>query len=200
MINTVIDFVFQTDFQIAFWSNLLSDAGFAIILAILIKCFTSVFNHPELTMVVKQKGEYGDQIKIEKRKDGDYEASFMLAIKNRGNETFKANEGFWHLYFPNAEKIEILDGANTIASGETNHLRDLINLPIYPKSFLDFGPEHRMIIKKELFEKISVHYFFSTNYGYFPKTVKLDQKTAFVPFSTMGKIEFIWPKDISESV
>jgi hypothetical protein len=67
-------------------------------------------------------------------------------------------------------------------------------LPVYPKSFLDFGPEYKFLIKKDAMEKASVRYFFETDYGYFPKSVKLNQKTGAVAFSDMGSIELEWPK------
>lgn len=110
-----------------------------------------------------------------------------MAIKNVGNQAFKASEGYWHVYFPNVGAMESSDGAAAfLALGETNHLRDLINLPIYSKAFLDFGPEYKFLVKKDIQGKVFVNYFFSTNYGYFPKTVKLNEKTGIVAFSDMG--------------
>jgi hypothetical protein len=190
-----INFITQKDFLIAFWSSIFSAGVIAVIAAIIVNYFTPLFKYPELILVVKQKGFYNDKIEISQRPDGNYEASFRLAIKNIGNQTFKPNEGYWHVYFPNAEKMESLNGSDGfIAQGENNHLRDLINFPVYPKSFLDFGPEYKLVILKDAIRKTSVHYFFETNYGYFPKSVKLDQKTGAVAFSDMGYIELEWTK------
>jgi hypothetical protein len=195
IINQFQSFITQKDFLIAFWSSVFSAILIAFMIAIFVNYFTPLFRHPELVLVVKQGGFYNDKLKITQRPDGDYEASFMLAIKNIGSKTLKASEGYWHVYFPNTDKIETLAGAQDfIAQGESNHLRDLINLPIYPKSFSDFGPEYKFIIKKDAVKKAAIYYFLATDYGYFPKTVKLDQKTGFVAFFDMGSIALEWPK------
>ncbi|TAM40452.1 hypothetical protein EPN54_02645 [bacterium] len=184
----------QNDFKIAFWANVYSSLLITVMVAIFINYFTPLFKHPELIIVVKQNSFYSNKIKITQKPDGNYEASFRLAIKNIGSKTFRANGGYWHVYFPSAEKIETLNGAGGfIAQGENNHLRDLINLPVYPKSFLDFGPEYKLLIKKDALRKTSIRYFFETDYGYFPNSVRLDQKTGAVLFSDMGSIEFEQP-------
>lgn len=195
ILNQFLNFITQKDFLIAFWSSIFSTGVIAVIVAICVTYFTPLFKYPKLILVVKQEGSYNDKIKIAQKPDGDYEASFRLAIKNIGSQTFKPNEGYWHVYFPNVEKIECLNGAGAfIAQGENNHLRDLIKLPVYPKSFLDFGPEYKFLIKKDVMGKPSIHYFFETDYGYFPKSVKLNQQTGAVAFSDMESIELEWPK------
>lgn len=35
-----------------------------------------------------------------------------------------------------------------------------------------------------------IRYFYSTDYGYFPRTVKLDQKSGYVESKTMGLLKF----------
>lgn len=131
--------------------------------------------------------------------NGDYEASFRLSIKNSGNKTFKANEGYWHVYFENSNEISYIGGAESFTTyGEKTHQRDIINLPIYPGSFLDIGPEYKYIFKKvgegpgNLNPK-PIRYFFETDYGYFPKSVKMDPKTGAVLYNNMGSIFFEMP-------
>lgn len=195
IIYQIQSFIMQKDFLIAFWSSIFSAGVIAVLAAWFVNIFTPLFKYPELTLVVKQEGFYNDKIKVSQRPDGDYEASFSLAIKNIGSQTFKPKEGYWHVYFPNAEKIETLNqSVGFVAQGEKSHLRDLINLPVYPKSFLDFGPEYKFLIKKSSLEKVGVYYFFETDYGYFPKTVKLNQKTGAVAFWDMGSIKLEWSR------
>jgi len=190
MIYNLLQFIGQPDFQIAFWSSIFSTGIIALITALYVNFFTPLFKTPELSLVVKQDGVYVNKIKISKREDGDYETSFRLAIKNGGNKTFKANHGYWHLYFPVTEKIEGFgDASPLVVPGENGHLRDVINLSVYPKSFLDFGPEYKLLIKKERIGSVSIRYFFETDYGYFPKTINLNQKTGLVLFTDMGLIE-----------
>jgi len=192
MINQFCGFILQRDFLISFWSSIFSTVFISLVVALMVNYYTPLFKYPKLILVVKQEGFYRDSIKISERADGDYEAQFTLAIKNRGNQTLRPNEGYWHVYFPDA-KAEAQKGAESfLAIKEDNHFRDLIRLPIYPKSFVDFGPEYKLLIKKDNINKARIRFFFATNYGYFPKSVKINQKTGAVAFSDMGSIQFDW--------
>jgi hypothetical protein len=189
-------FISQKDFVISFWSSVLSTALVTVLIWLYLKIFTRLFRYPKLTLVIKQDGIYSQKIKITKTSNGDYEASFRLAIKNDGKETFESNKGYWHLFFLNAEKMETLKGADVfLVQGETNHLRDIISFPIYPKSFLDFGPEIKFQIKKQSQETVFAHYFFATDFGYFPKSISLNQESGQVEFSKMGLLELEWPTE-----
>lgn len=177
-------FLIQKDFQVSFWSNLLADVVLTFVIVVLIRRFTSFFKSPKLKFVIKQEGFYRDKILLSKKADGDYEASFILAIRNDGNQMIKANEGYWHTYISTTENILVS------AVGEKNHQRDLIKFPVYAKSFLDLEIEYNFRLKKENLIGNKIPYFFSTDYGYFPKTVKMDPKTGKILFKHMAYLEF----------
>lgn len=137
------DFIVSRDFQIAFWSAILSSLIVTGLVAFIVYHYTDLLKTPKLTFVVKQGQFYSDKVVLFQGADGDYEASFRLSIKNSGSEVFKAEEGYWHIYFPNASGIENIGGSEAFHdSGQRTHLRDIINLPIYPNSFTDLGPEY----------------------------------------------------------
>lgn len=175
-------------------SNFLADIFAAIVIALFIKSLTSLFDHPKLSLVVKQGPLYSDEVVFTKRSDGDYEAIFHLAIKNSGNRTLMPSEGYWHLYFPNAAKLENIDGSeNFSATHEQTHLRDLIRAPIFANSFFDFGPEYRLYLKKVSLEgnpSPEIYYFLQTSYGNFPKSASIDKEDGKVLFKNMARIKF----------
>lgn len=178
-----VPFLTQEDFLISFWSNFLSDILIALIVAFIINKFTDLFRKPNLKFVVKQGGIYKDKITISKNSEGDYEAvGVVFAIKNSGNQIIKAGEGYWHTYI----KSEI---SNFSAAGESHHQRDVLRYNVYPQSFTDLEVSYNFLIKKE--EEIrSIPYFFQTDYGMFPKTMKMNQTNGTVILNKMGQLQF----------
>lgn len=186
------NFISQNDFQVSFLSSLLSGITLSALVGLITYQFTNIFKRPKLSIVVKQGPFYRDEVIFTKRDDGDYEASFYLSIKNQGTQTVMPQEGYWHIYFPNALDVKPLEGPNLFSAQlEKSHLRDIINMPIFPSSFLDFGPEYKVHIPKDN-KDWDIRYFFETNYGYFPKSVKLNQKDGSVQYKDMGKINVIF--------
>lgn len=184
--GTLLSVHFFTDvaFKISFWPNLLADLIVAIVFGLLLDQLTDLTKRLRLVMVIKQGPFYSDVIKWTKASDGNYETSFRIAIKNIGNKMMKPGEGYWHLYFPDVSEMSHFGGAEKFTSPDKEHLRELINLPIFPSSFLDVGPEFKMKIDNPV--KFRSYYFFSTKYGYFPKTVRMDQKTGEISYNTMN--------------
>jgi len=176
------------DFQANFLANLLSDSIVAIFFGIWLIKFTELIKKPNLRIVVKQNGQYGNRIVATKNGD-QLKFIFTVAIHNTGNKTVKAGEGYWHLYFPGAAEVFNLGATAQIV--DQNHIRDTVALPIFPKSFLDVGPEFRGVIKfspQDKDKQFEVRYFLDTDYGRFPKAAKVDQKTGFVLYENMGVI------------
>lgn len=197
--NKILQFLSARDFLVAFISNSISGLLVLLLGAILTYQFTLLFKKPKLSMVVKQGKEYSDSVLLTEDGSGNYEASFRLAIKNSGRGTLGINEGYWHAYFPNPEKIESDEHSQLLlASYEPSHSRDLITAPIYPDSFLDIGPEYKVQIKKENYSKAQLRYFFETTYGFFPSTVKRDQRTGLVPHDSMGEIKLKLKQQIAD--
>lgn len=186
----IFDFFASRDFQISFWSSIISSIVVSAIIGLVVYHFTTLFKTPKLTFVVKQGQFYSNKVVLLESANGDYEASFRLSVKNYGSEAFKSGEGYWHVYFPNASGVTNTGGTEVFQdSGQRTHFRDLINLPIYPDSFTDLGPEYKIYIKRENISKSGIRFFFQTNYGYFPKSVKIDSDTGAVKYEDMGYIE-----------
>lgn len=183
--NVALEFMGQMSFQEAFWSNLLAGLVIALFATFWINRATDLFKKPKLKFVVKQDGCYRDTILLSKGEDGDFEASFRLAIKNEGNQTLRAREGYWHTYIL---ETEVRSPFSVL--GESNHQRGLIEDAIYPQSFTDFGHEWRFKIPEDKLDSAYIPYFFATDYGYFPSMVRLDQGTGKILFSDMGKIGY----------
>lgn len=187
LVEIVIHFLISTDFLVAFLSGMLV----FIFSAMWVNHVTGVFKKPTLKMTVKQISFYRDSILLTKKEDGNYEASFSLAIKNNGNKPIKQGEGYWHVYIPNENNpLRVL--------GEDNHIRDTIKYTCYPGNFLDISDAQYIFpIKKEDLDKVlktGIPYFFETDYGYFPDTIKIDQKTGAIFFKDMGSISVELPK------
>lgn len=177
------------DFTVSFWSNFLSSAIVVILFGTFIDQFTELTKKPLLKMVVKQEKVYSDKITFTKAKDGNYEASFRIAINNYGSKMLKPGEGYWHFYLPGVSEVSPDKEAGRFLSSDKDHLRELINLPLFPKSFLDIGPEFRIKVIKDNVNSFKAYYFFETNYGYFPRTVVLDSKSGLVEYKKMTEIE-----------
>ncbi len=174
--------LFHGDFAISFWSSFLSSLVVAGLTALIVYLFTDIFKSPELKIVVKQNGFYRDTVLLTRKKNDTYEAVFHLAIKNEGNQSLKKDQGYWHVY------VNTLDQGSISALGETNHQRDMITYPVYPKSFLDLNVEYRVSLKSDQIKDFKIPYFLATEYGYFPSTVKMDQRTGAILFKDMGSI------------
>jgi hypothetical protein len=188
------DFILSRDFQIAFWSTILSSLIVSGLIALAVYQYTDFFKTPKLTFVVKQGQFYSDKVILSERADGDYEASFRLSIKNYGSEVFKAGEGYWHIYFPNASRIENIGGSEIFHDPEQKtHLRNVVDLPIYPHSFTDLGPEYKLLIKRENISQSGIRFFFETSYGHFPNSIEMDPNTGAVAYEKMGLIEVVAP-------
>lgn len=177
------DFIFSHDFQTSFWSGI----AVSVIIGFVVYQYTDVFKSPDLIFVVKQKGFYRDTILL--TEDGEnYKARFQFAIKNKGNKAIKAAEGYWHLF------IQTDTPSAFSAPEEENHNRDIIRGSVYPGSFLDIELVYELLIKKVDVGTKEIPYFFSTDYGQYPKTARIDPKTGAVSFKNMAYIKFELPK------
>lgn len=189
LVNEVFRQMGGSGFQEAFWSNLLAGLLLAFVASIWINRATDFFKKPQLRLVVKQNGYYRDTILLSKRDDGDYEASFRLAIRNDGNQTLQARQGYWQTFI-----LETEGRSPFSVLGEENHQRGLIEDAVYPKSFTDFGHEWKFKIKKDNLKSADVPFFFSTDYGYFPKSVRVEPRTGKVLFAHMGSVGYELPE------
>ncbi|MBP6858309.1 MAG: hypothetical protein KBC33_00540 [Candidatus Pacebacteria bacterium] len=184
----ILQFLTRDSFWEAFSSNLLAGLVVAFLVALWINRTTDLFKRPKLTLVVKQNGHYREKILLSNRLDGDFEASFYFAIRNDGNQVLRPFQGYWHTY------IHETEGRNQFSvSGEDNHQRGIISDAVYPSSYTDFGTEWKFKIPKDKLNSVDVPYFFATDYGYFPSSVKMDQGTGQIPYSTMGKVGYELP-------
>ena len=175
------DFIFGHDFQVSFWSGIAVSA----VVGFVIYQYTDVFRSPNLSFVVKQDGFYRDTVLL--TEDGDnYKARFQFAIKNSGNKAIKTGEGYWHLYINTASSTPFS------APEEQDHNRDMIRGTVYPGSFLDINMVYELTMKKENVKEIP--YFFSTDYGQYPKTARTDPETGKVLFEDMRHIKYELPK------
>jgi hypothetical protein len=182
-LNKITGFIFSHDFQVSFWSGLAVSA----VVGFVVYQYTDLFKTPNLSFVVKQDGFYRDSILLSE--EGKYyRARFQFAIKNSGNKAVRANEGYWHLYIDSASSTLFS------APGESNHNRGLIDGTIYPGSFLDIGIVYDLKMKKEDSAKNEIPYFFSTDYGQFPRTAKVDPHTGKIFFKDMGWIKYEIPE------
>lgn len=183
--NNVLAFLGRSDFQTAFWSAFLSSLIIALAAGFWLNRASDLFKKPMLRFVIKQNGLYRDTILLSQRHDGDYEASFYLAIRNDGTQTLKPGQGYWHTYI-----LETEGATPFTVAGEKNHQRGLISDAVYPNSFTDIGHEWKFLIKKDHLKGAEIPYFFSTDYGYFPRSVYVDSKTGKVLFAHMGQIGY----------
>jgi hypothetical protein len=188
------------DFWVSFAANFLADLAIVVLVTVIAKDFYNLIlkPKPKLSFVVKQGPFYSDTIKLSRKEDGNYETSFNLVIKNSGNATLKSNEGYWHVFTPNADKLQYFNGAEGFAAAmEETHQRNSITSQIYPHSFLEVGLEYKYsFIKKEgekNFKPQPLYYFFQTDYGNFPSTAKIDKKDGKVLYKDMGVIHFELP-------
>ena len=141
---------------------------------------------PDLVMVAKQNSVYSDVITFTKQDDGSYTADFQLAIKNQGNLTLNANDGFWHTYVVTDASVTPLT-----ATGEASHQRGVISYPIYPGYIVDIdGSQYHLVIKKDDVPSEGLPYFFATDYGFFPRSTHFNQKTGQVNKLTIGILRF----------
>ncbi len=171
------------DFQVSFWSSIVVSA----LVGLVVYQYTDVFKSPNLSFVVKQNGFYRNTILL--TADGEnYKARFQFAIKNNGNKPLKSGEGYWHLY------VQTDSPTQFSAPEEENHNRGIISGTIYPNSFLDINLVYELIIKKEDVRKREIPYFFSTDYGQYPKTAKLDPESGKVFLKDMNYIRFEIPE------
>lgn len=185
-----LTYIQSQDFIENFWSNLASACVIAIFFGIFINQFTTIAKKPNLKMTIRQRGKCTNKIIFNLRDDGNYETSYRLAIQNSGNKVLKPQEGYWHYYLPGAIKTEIINNEDgKFLTMDEGHYRDYITLPIYPKSFLDINMEHRHIVPKERKDNFKAYYFFETDYGFFPSTVKMDPNSSEVEYEKMGEME-----------
>jgi len=176
-------FLLGYDFQVSFWSGIAVSA----IIGFIVYQYTDVFKRPNLNFVVKQNGFYRNTILLVEEGE-NYKARFQFAIKNNGNKIIKAGEGYWHLF------IESSSSTRYSVPEEQNHSRDMIRGSVYPSSFLDIDLIYELSIKKEDVTEKEIPYFFSTEYGQYPKTAKIDSKTGGVFYKNMNYIKFDLPK------
>ncbi len=188
----------MNDFWDSFLANFLADLSVLLLISLLVKPFYKniIKAKPKLKFIIKQGPFYSGVVKLQKKENGDHEAIFRFAIKNLGEATFKPNEGYWHVYFPDADMVESIKGANGFESAmEPTHHRNIIDLPIHSGSVLDIGPEYRYIFKKESqgekeLKPKSIYYWFETDYGNFPSSAKVNSKDGSVNYKDMGIINF----------
>ena len=183
ILDKIVVFIFGHDFQVSFWSGI----AVSVIVGFIVYQFTDIFKKPNLCFVVKQNGLYRDKILLTEE-GKNYKARFQFAIKNKGNKAIKSNEGYWHLY------INTISPTIFSVPEEQDHNRDLIQGTVYPGSFLDVDIIYELTMKKEDVEKKRIPYFFSTDYGQYPKTAKIDSETGFILFKDMNFIEYELPK------
>jgi hypothetical protein len=158
-----------------------------MIVGFVIYQYTSIFKSPKLNFVVKQNGFYRDTILLSEEGE-NYKARFQFAIKNTGNKALKAGEGYWHLF--------IHTNSPTIFSApeEQNHNRGFITGTVYEGSFFDIDLIYELNLKKEDLTRAEISYFFSTDYGQYPKTAKLDPNSGKVLYKNMSYIRFELPE------
>ena len=187
IIYQFLGFIFGYDFQVSFWSGI---AVSAVVTFVVYK-YTDIFKKPNLGFVVKQNGLYRNTILLDEQ-DEKYKARFQFAIRNSGNKAIKNHEGYWHLY--------LADKSPTIYSApeEIGHSRGMIEATIYPGSFLDINLVYELEIEKVHLEKSEIPYFFSTDYGQYPKTAILDQNTGLVLYKDMTHIKFELPEVVNK--
>lgn len=179
----VFGFILGYDFQVSFWSGI----AVSVVVGFVVYQYTNVFKFPNLFFVVKQNGSYRDTILL--TDEGEiYTARFQFSIKNTGNKPIKSDEGYWHLY------LKVNSPTIFSAPEEDSHSRDIIKGTIYPGSFYDINLVYELKIKKEDLFKSEIPYFFSTDYGQYPKTAAVDQNTGTILFKNMGFIKFELPE------
>ena len=179
----IVDFILGHDFQVSFWSGI----WVSVVVGFFVYQYTDVFKLPKLSFVVKQNGFYRDSIFLSED-EKNYKARFQFAIKNSGNKALKNNEGYWHLY------LNTISPTIFSAPEEQDHNRGMIDGTVYPGSFFDINLVYELEIKKEDLDKKKIPYFFSTDYGQYPKTAKINKKTGKVLWEHMGYINFELPK------
>ncbi|WP_193172999.1 hypothetical protein [Nisaea nitritireducens] len=190
--NFIQGFVFSKEFQISLWSAIFSSVIVSVFIALIVNYYTNFFKSPDITMLVKQGDEYSDKLMFVEAPNGKYEATFKFSIRNKGTQVLKPEEGYWHIYLPSGWRINVDEEKGVpsyIDPGAPNHLRELIRLPVYPNSFTDLGEYFTFSIEKVHFNSPEIHFFFETNYGFFPDRIKRDRKTGLIKFDDFGKIK-----------
>ncbi len=179
----ISEFILGHDFQVSFWSGIAVSA----IIGFVLNKYTDIFKLPNLSFVVKQNGLYRNTILLTDSGE-NFTARIQFSIKNDGNKSIKNNEGYWHLY------LQVDSPTIFSAPEEDSHSRGLIEGTIYPGSFYDINFVYELKIKKENLLKSEITYFFSTDYGQYPKMAVIDKDTGAVLFKNMGHIKFELPK------
>jgi hypothetical protein len=169
-----------------FWINFFSSILVAGVVGAFVYLTTDFLHAPKLAMVVKQDNGYSEKLKFKKNAEGKYQASFVLAIQNKGNLTMDSMGGYWHVYIP------VNSPSPFSVPGENVHQRDYIRDLVFPNSFTDIVAEWSLLLTEEEVKNpnASIPYFFATEYGYFPKTVSMKENGHLSRPSDLGHIKF----------
>lgn len=173
-----------------FLGNLLSDFLIVATFGFLFLKYYESKNHPSPTLVVNEK----PALKISKRaakKDG-FVLKFGVVNKNR--KALQQNDGFYHIYIHKDLSPEVRSGTTGKEKLEKNleGLKDHVDLhdvnpgPCLYNSTLEMV-EIACKLHKNI-DKSTIYYYFNTESGLFPKSVKFD-KPAIKSVKSWGKLE-----------
>lgn len=188
------------------WENFISGfltqllAGLVVVFlagVYLNKKFKSFWS-PDLSLqstIREEKGVNKDYVQAKLDEDtGLYKIRFQPSIKNNGRGTISRNGGYWHIYFISEKGtvpfgIEYLSPHSPAQKVDDNHYREVIHAPIFPGSSLDLNVVFHIELEKEQLDKFKIYYFFSTEYGNFPREAVPDEETGLTKYKNMGSLD-----------
>lgn len=194
----VIQTIIKPD-SLDFWLSLASNLIAAILFAVLFPYYLQYFKRPKkLELFFRRTG--GNSISITKE-GGRSNYDIELAFRHLSGETFKSGL-YWHIYIPKYLNPAVVSlGPNTlpkqrdeIAGGKVYvHFSGKITEPIFTgtthwfhyKFSGSFDSELKQLENKSF---ITLYYFISTEYGYYPKHLKSDLLSGEIDVETANKL------------
>lgn len=117
----------------------------------------------------------------------------QILVINNGNATLDVQRGYWHLYVPAKLRpcVDLAAGERNVPINEEKyiHFAHAIEYPIFPGCKV--AVERLVMVVPNLIEdteKLECLYYFSAEFGYYPRKVKPISKDDDVHHAEMGKI------------
>jgi len=177
----------------AFLSNLAADIIVGIILTLLVPFYLGWLKKPRnLNFIFSETSTDSQLMKLEA---GIYSCTIHPIFEHGGGNPF-LNEIFWHLYFPEMLKVEVIDFRSLgkpleNTRGGYRHIYGSVDKNIYEKTKLELP--YKFVCKfspaSTTVKKIEIKYFLSTEFGYFPRGLLINHgNTGSKTLNTMSKL------------
>lgn len=163
----------QSSFFSSFYSNLAAALIIAALFSIIYPRIQQALLRPKLQLLVGKKARKNVELTV--AKDGNWEATLTLIIKNNGSATLR--DVYYALFFPVVLKPQLPNRLSDDATIQATPLlgsnwvkiHGIIRSPIYPKRLLTFPFQIKVKTEPTSISDWVMLYFFSTEYGMYPR-------------------------------